>query len=169
MSAPQFDSIHKLGAADGVDFFDCGETALNQFLQRYALSNQRANSVQTYVCCESSKVVGFYTLTVGSVDHLSAPERVVKGLAQHPVPVIILARLAVDRVFQGGGLGRALLKDALRRTLVAADIAGIRAVLVHAKDDAARQWYQGFDFSVSTTDPFHLFLILKDIKALLVE
>jgi GNAT superfamily N-acetyltransferase len=139
---------------------------LNQFLQRHALNNQRANSAQTYVCCDGEAVVGFYSLAVSSVDHPSAPEPVVKGLARHPVPVIILARLAVDQSFQGKGLGRALLKDALRRTLMAADIAGIRAVLVHAKDDAAREWYRKFDFKEGTTDPFHLFLVLKNLKAL---
>ncbi len=139
---------------------------MNQFLQRHALNNQRANSAQTYVCCDSGAVVGFYSLSVGSVDHPSAPEHVVKGLARHPVPVMILARLAVDQVLQGKGLGRALLKDALRRTLLAADIAGIRAVLVHAQDDEARAWYQQFDFKDGATDPFHLFLVLKDLKAL---
>ena len=166
---PWLESVRKLKASDAVESFDCGQVALNQFLQRHALNNQRANSAQTYVCCDGAAVVGFYSLTVGCVDHPSAPDRVVKGLARHPVPVMILARLAVDQSFQGKGLGRALLKDALRRTLLAADIAGIRAVLVHAKDDAAREWYRQFDFKEGTTDPFHLFLVLKDLKTLLGE
>jgi len=157
---PRLESIRKLRPDDGVESFDCAQAALNQFLQRYAFNNQRANSAQTYVCCQNDKVVGFYSLSVGSVGHESA---------QHPVPVMILARLAVDQPFQGQGLGRALLKDALRRTLQAADIAGIRAVLVHAKDDAARQWYQGFDFKAGPTDPYHMFLVLKDLKALVGE
>ncbi len=163
----RLESVRKLKATDAVESFDCGQVALNQFLQRHALNNQRANSAQTYVCCDGEAVVGFYSLTVGSVDHPSAPERVAKGLARHPVPVMILARLAVDQSFQGNGLGRALLKDALRRTLLAADIAGIRAVLVHAKDDEAREWYRKFDFKEGMTDPFHLFLVLKDLKQLL--
>ena len=163
----RLESVRKLKATDAVESFDCGQVALNQFLQRHALNNQRANSAQTYVCCDGEAVVGFYSLTVGSVDHPSAPERVAKGLARHPVPVMILARLAVDQSFQGNGLGRALLKDALRRTLRAADIAGIRAVLVHAKDDEAREWYRKFDFKEGMTDPFHLFLVLKDLKQLL--
>lgn len=165
----RLEPIRKLQPADAVESFDCGQPALNQFLQRYAINNQRANSAQTYVCCENGVVAGFYSLTVGSVDHLSAPERVVKGLASHPVPVMILARLAISQAFQHRGLGRALLKDALQRTLQAADIAGIRAVLVHAKDDSARQWYQEFDFKVGPADPFHLFLVLKDLKTLLGE
>ena len=165
----RLEPVRKLKATDAVESFDCGQFALNQFLQRYALSNQRANSAQTYVCCDGDAVVGFYSLTVGSVDHLSAPERVVKGLARHPVPVMVLARLAIDQTFKGKGLGRALLKDALLRTLMAADIAGIRAVLVHAKDDEAREWYKKFDFKEGATHPFHLFLVLKDLKALLAE
>nr|WP_241549845.1 GNAT family N-acetyltransferase [Acidithiobacillus sulfuriphilus] len=151
-----------------VDGFDCGQAALNQFLQRYALVNQKANSAQTYICCQENVVVGFYSLAAGSVDPESAPPRVMKGLARHPVPVLILARLAVDRNHQGKGLGKALLKDALLRTAQAADIAGIRCLLVHAKDEAARQWYEAWDFEPSPTDPYHLFLMLKDLKALLV-
>ena len=92
--------------------------------------------------------------------------RVTKGIPQHPVPVMILARLAVDLQHQGAGLGKALLKDALLRTAQAADIAGIRALLVHAKDEPARQWYLHWEFEPSPSDPFHLFLLMKDIKAM---
>jgi GNAT superfamily N-acetyltransferase len=157
--------VRKLVATDGVDGFDCGQPALNQFLQRHALVNQKANSAQTYVCCHGGAVVGFYSLAVGGVDPASAPPRVVKGLARHPVPVMMLARLAVHAAHQRKGLGRALLKDALLRAAQAADIAGMRCLLVHAKDDAARQWYQSWEFEPSPTDPYHLFLLLKDLKA----
>lgn len=159
--------VRKLAATDQVDAFDCGQAALNQFLQRYALVNQKANSAQTYVCCQGDVVVGFYSLAVGSVDPEAAPSRVMKGLARHPVPVMILARLAVDKEHQRKGLGQALLKDALLRTAQAADIAGIRCLLVHAKDDAARRWYESWEFEPSPTDPYHLFLMLKDLKSLL--
>jgi len=159
--------VRKLSAADEVDAFDCGESALNRFLQRHALVNQKANSAQTYVCCQGDTVIGFYSLAVGSVQAESAAPRVTKGLARHPVPVMILARLAVDQKHQGKGLGRALLKDALLRTTQAADIAGIRCLLVHAKDDAARRWYESWEFDPSPTDPYHLFLLLKDIQGLL--
>lgn len=158
--------VRKLAATDSLDDFDCGQSALNQFLQRYALVNQKANSAQTYVCCHGETVVGFYSLAVGSVDPASASARVMKGLARHPVPVMILARLAVDAAHQRKGLGQALLKDALLRTAQAADIAGIRCLLVHAKDEAARQWYQAWEFEPSPSDPYHLFLMLKDLKAL---
>ena len=164
-----YEPVRKLSAEDSVEAFGCGQPALDQFLQRYALVNQKANSAQTYVCCRGGEVVGFYSLAVGGVDPEDAPARVVKGLARHPVPVMILARLAVDRDHQGRGLGKALLKDALLRTAQAADIAGIRCLLVHAKDEAARQWYVSWEFESSPTDPYHLFLMLKDLKALLVE
>ena len=161
-----YEPVRKLGAADAVESFDCGQAALNQFLQRYALVNQMAHSAQTYVCCLGTQVVGFYSLSVGSVDVADAPTRVTKGLARYPVPVMILARLAVSLDHQGKGLGRALLKDALLRTAQAADIAGIRCVVVHAKDEAARQWYASWEFEPSPTDAYHLYLLLKDIKAL---
>jgi predicted N-acetyltransferase YhbS len=128
-----YEPVHKLNAADSVEFFDCDQPDLNRFLQRYALINQKANSAQTYVCCKDGEVVGFYSLTVGSVEPKEAPHRVVKGLARHSVPVMLLARLAVDKAHQGKGLGRALLKDALLRTLQVSDIIGIRALIVHAK------------------------------------
>ncbi len=162
-----YSPVRKLLATDQVDAFDCGQAALNQFLQRYALVNQKANSAQTYVCCFGDTVVGFYSLAVGSVDPQASPSRVTKGLARHPVPVMILARLAVDKEHQGNGLGKALLKDALLRTAQAADIAGIRCLLVHAKDDAARRWYESWEFEPSPTGPYHLFLMLKDLKSLL--
>lgn len=164
-----FEAVRKLAAGDSTDTFDCGQPALNQFLQRYALVNQKANSAQTYVCCVRGAVVGFYSLAVGSADPQNAPARALKGMARHPVPVMILARLAVDREHQGKGLGKALLKDALMRTAQAADIAGIRCLLVHAKDEAARRWYESWEFDPSPTDPYHLFLLIKDLKELLAS
>jgi GNAT superfamily N-acetyltransferase len=86
-----------------------------------------------------------------------------KGLARRPIPIMLLARLAVDRRWHGQGVGKALLRDAVERTLHASEIAGIRAIAVHAKDDDARAFYQRFDFIPSPTDPMHLFVLLKDI------
>ena len=160
--------VEKLSAAHSVEAFDCGKEPLDRFLKRFALANQKAGSAQTYVVCRGDhRVVGYYSLCVGAVEHAEAPERVGKGLARHPIPVMLLARLAVDRSEQGQGLGKALLKDALLRTAQAADIAGIRALLVHAKDDEARAWYEALDFEPSPTDPYHLFLMLKDFRHLL--
>lgn len=111
-------------------------------------------------------MVGYYTLAAGSVRREETPARVAKGLAAHPVRVILLARLAVDSREKGKGLGAGLLKDALLRSVQAADIVGCRAVLVHAKDEGARAFYQRFGFEPSPGDPFCLYLLMKDIKAL---
>jgi GNAT superfamily N-acetyltransferase len=172
LTEARFSKVQKLASTHDVSAFDCGSPALNQFLQRFALVNQKANSAQTCVSCEegSNRVAGFYSLAVGSVEQTSDTGRLGKGLAGHPVPVMILARLAGDQRFQGVGLGRALLKDALLRTAQAAEIAGIagiRAILVHAKDDATRNWYLQWGFEPSPTDPYHLYLLIKDLLALL--
>ena len=164
-----FTAVRKLDASHEVDAFDCGKEPLNRFLQRHALVDQKAGSAQTYVVCREQRVAGYYSLAVGAVEHADAPGRVGKGLVRHPIPVMLLARLAIDRAEQGKGLGKALLKDALLRTAQAAEIAGIRALLVHAKDDEARAWYEQFDFEPSPTDPYHLFLLMKDLRALLGE
>jgi GNAT superfamily N-acetyltransferase len=165
--AHNFEPVHKLSIADGVESFDCGHVALNEFLQRFALVNQRSNSSQTYASCNAGQVAGFYSLAVGSVEPSHSAPRVIKGIPRHPVPVMILARLAIDQRYQRQGLGKALLKNALLRTVHAADIAGIRALLVHAKDEEARNWYRQWEFEESPTDAYHLFLLVKDIKALL--
>ena len=146
--------------------FDCGHTELNRFLQRYAIVNQRAGMAQTYVVCRGHRVVGYYGLAAGSMAHIDVPGRVGQGLARHRVPLMILARLAVDGREQGIGLDAALLKDAMLRTLQAADILGIRAIFVHAKDDNARRFYERFDFRPGPTDPHHLYCLVKDIKRL---
>jgi len=159
--------IEKLQRTHAIDSFDCGRDALNRFLTRYALQNQQAGASQTYVALIGEEVVAFYTLVVGQVDYSGAPERLTKGLARHPVPIMLLARLAVATAWQGKGFGSGLLRDAMLRTLQAADIAGIRAFAVHAKDDNARVFYQRFDLIPSPTDPYHLFILLKDVRSAL--
>ena len=156
--------IEKLSRLHAVEAFDCGEPALNRFLTRFAWSSQQANAAQTYVGLADEAIIGFYTLVVGEVSYNDAPERLTKGLARHPVPLMLLARLGVHVAWQGRGLGAGLLKDAMRRTVQAADIAGIRTLAVHAKDDTARVFYQHFNFIDSPTDPLHLFLLVKDLR-----
>jgi predicted N-acetyltransferase YhbS len=150
-----------------VDTFDCGREPLNRFLHRFALQNQQAGASQTYVALSEDLIVGYYTLVVGQVEYADAPQRLTKGMARHPVPIMLLARLAVAVTWQGKGLGAGLLKDAMLRTLQAAEIAGIRAFGVHAKDDEAKKFYERFDFEPSPTDSYHLFRLLKDVRALL--
>lgn len=159
--------IEKLHRRHSVETFDCGEDALNRFLIRFALSNQMANASQTYIgLTGDDAIVGFYTLVVGEVRYDGAPERLTKGLARHPVPVMLLARLAVSREWQGKRIGAGLLRDAVLRTLQAAEIAGVRALVVHAKNEAARSFYERFDFQPSPTDPLHLFALIKDLRNL---
>lgn len=160
-------SIEKLRREHRVDGFDCGKEPLDRFLTRFALQSQLAESAQTYVALADGDVVGYYTLTYGDVAYDDAPQRLRKRVARHPLPLMILARLAVARAWSGKGIGAGLLKDALGRTLAAADIAGLRALAVHAKDEEARAFYAHFDFLPSPTDPLHLFLILKDARALI--
>ncbi len=159
--------IEKLSASHNIQDFDCGKPALNNFLINYALQNQQSDSSKTYVACVDNNVIGYYTLTVASVIHQDAPPRIIKGLPKYPVPLALLARLAVSKNFQGQRIGSGLLKDCLKRVNAAADILGIRPLLVHAQDEQARAWYENFDFEPSPTDPLHLFLMLKDIRKML--
>ena len=162
-----FGSIEKLRRDHTLDSFDCGKEQLNRFLKSQALNNQSSDSAQTYVLADGLIVKGYYSLAAGTVTHDEATERVKKGLARHPIPVILLARLAVDASMQGKKIGPALLKDALRRAAHAADTVGARAVLVHAKDDNAKGFYEHFNFEPSPSDPYHLLLIMKDLRRII--
>jgi GNAT superfamily N-acetyltransferase len=129
----------------------------------------RSRASRTYGALAGHVVVGFHTLVVGEVSPEQAPERIRKGLARHPIPLMVLARLAVAVDHQGQGLGSALLKDAIGRTLAAANIAGIRALAVHAKDERARGFYEHFSFRPSPSDPLHLFVLLKDLQGIVAK
>ena len=156
-----------LSAAHDVKKFDCGKQELTEWPRRYALQNQQAGASRIYVVHRGGRVIGYYALAAGSVELAEAPARVKKGLARHPIPVILLARLAVDASEHHRGLGATLLKDALARIASAAGEIVVRAVLVHAKDDDAKAFYQRYDFEPSSTDPLHLFLLIKDLRAAL--
>ena len=167
IDAQQKPEIVKLAKSHVTEAFNCGTVPLNVYLQRFALPNQSAGGAQTYGAIVGDRVVGYYSLSTASVEYAAASERLRKGLARHPISVILLARLAVDHTWQGKGLGAALLLDALRRILSAAEIVGLRAVLVHAKDESAKRFYEHFDFDPSPVDPMHLFLLVKEIARLL--
>ena len=160
---PEF-FIEKLAREHDLSGFDCANPTLNDWLRKFAWTNQQADSAKTYVALDGNRVVGYYALTTGSVHRHETPQRIAKGLANHPIGVVLLARLAVDRTQQGKGLGKALLFDALSRTEEAADIVGVRAILVHAIDEAARRFYLHFDFEESPVDPYQLLLLLKDLR-----
>ena len=165
--ATQLQTPTPLEKSHDLSTFDCGSTPLNDYLRKHAFQNQQNRSARTYVVLRAARVVGYYTLAAGSVERGETPERVAKGLANYPVPVFLLARLGVDQAEKGKGLGAALLKDALSRCAQAADFVGCRAVLVHAKDQQAQAFYRKFGFESSPIDEFHLFLLMKDIKALI--
>ena len=164
----RFSRIRKLTPRDDVDDFSCGQPDLDDWLKRFALVNQRAGMTTVFVTLSDSKVVGYYALATGGVERANAPSRVTSGVPAHPIPVVLLARLAVDSSTQKNGLGRQLLRDALIRVEAAANEIGIRALLIHAKDEAARDFYmKQAEFEPSPTDPLHLFLLMKDLKKLL--
>jgi GNAT superfamily N-acetyltransferase len=146
--------------------FSCGMPILDEWLARRALPNQVAGASRTYVACEDNRVVGYYALAAGSVEASAATGRFRRNMPA-PIPVALLARLAIDREFQGHGLGRALLRDAARRLHAAADILGVRGLLVHALSDDARRFYVAVGFDSSPLDPLTLMISMVDIRALM--
>jgi GNAT superfamily N-acetyltransferase len=148
----------------GLTGFDCGKDPLNDFLTKYALQNQAGGGARTYVLTRGNQVVGYYSLAPASVSPEDAPARVMKGQGRYPVPVILMARLALDLNEQGKGYGKALFRDALRRALAGAETVGGRAFLVHAKDEEARAFYERIGMMVSPTNPFHLFMLFSDVR-----
>jgi GNAT superfamily N-acetyltransferase len=155
----------RLASHHELEAFSCGVESLDQWLKRFARTNQQSDLTTTYVVHRKKRVLGYYSLTAGSVNREAAPARVAKGAPNHPIGVVLLARLAVDESEKGTGLGRALLKDALVRSASAADIIAVRAVLVHALNEEAKRFYMRFDFEPSPVHPLHLMLLMKDIRA----
>lgn len=148
--------------------FDCGSAAQTNWLRRHALQAQQAGTSRVYVVClaGSRRVVGYHALAAGSVEREGAPTRVQRGTGHHPIPVVILTRLGVDVSEQGRGLGKALVKDALQRVASAGLEIGMRALLIHAESERARAFYEHIaEFEPSPTDPLHLFLLMKDLRA----
>lgn len=165
MSAP-FQSPVLLSEEHDVSSFDCGVDALNTFLKSYALQNQRSNSARTFVSVRTGtlEVVGFYSLGAASVDFEQTPERIRKGLARHEVPLVLLARLAVDVSCKGQGLGASLLQDAFLRFMKAQEAIGARALLAHAKDTSAKSFYEKWGFVSTEGLPLHLYILTKQTK-----
>jgi len=163
--APWIDLIEKLTAAHDLSTFQSGKALLDDWLRRFALINQQSDTARTFVLLHQNKVCGYYSLAAGSVARDETPARIAKGLAKHPVSVILLARLAVDRAHQGKGIGRSLLADALVRSVAASQTIGARAILVHAIDEEAASFYRKFGFEESPLNEKQLFLLMKDVRA----
>jgi GNAT superfamily N-acetyltransferase len=159
--------IEKLRREHRVENFTCGRPELDRFLTRFAFPAQQANGSVTYVGLADEDVVGFYTLVTAHVTIEEAHERLAKGLGRYPVPLVVLARLAVRSDWQGRRIASGLLRDAMTRTLLVGDIVGVRALAVHAKDEPTSAFYERFGFIPSPTDPLHLYMLTKDIHRFL--
>ena len=162
MSRQSLTPPEKLREDHDLALFQCGEPALDDWLRRRALQNEESGASRTYVVSAGRRVVAYYALAVGAVAHAGAPGRVRRNMPD-PVPVMIIARLAVDQEFHGHGLGQGLLRDAVLRTLQAADIAGIRAILVHAMSSDAQRFYERHGFVRSPIDPMMLMITLAEL------
>lgn len=159
--APKFTAPQKLRPEHDAASFDSGESLLDDWLRRRALQNELSGASRTYVVCAGERIAGFYSLAVGALAHERAPGRVRRNMPD-PIPVMILGRLAVDKTFQGNGLGKGLLMDAILRTLQAAELAGVRALIVHAISANAKRFYEAHGFVASPIDPMTLVLRLAD-------
>jgi GNAT superfamily N-acetyltransferase len=149
--------------------FSCGYEELDRWLHRYARHAEAAGSARTFVTVNSGKVVGYYALTVGEVQAAAATGRLLKGQPpEKPVPVLILARLAVDKRHQGKGVGRSLLQDAFLRCAAAAENVGARAIIAHAREEA-NKFYDRYGFETSPADPLQRILLMKDARAFVEE
>lgn len=153
----------KLTPKHNVSAFDSGVPQLDDWLKRRALSNEQSGASRTYVVCSGERVIGYYALANGAVAHAEATGRVRRNMPQ-PIPVMVLGRLAIDRAYHGRGLGAGLLRDAILRTLQAAGIAGIRAILVHAISEDAKKFYESHGFSPSPADPMTLMITVADAE-----
>ena len=160
-------AVELLTSEHDVSQFDCGEhPSLTDWLKRFARMNQAAGDTRTYVVHRDQRVVGYYSLAPGSISRKKATVRASKA-APEPIPIVLLARLAVDKEEQGRGLGAALLKDALQRAYAGAKIIGGRAVLVHAIDAEAATFYRKYGFEPCPGLALHLLLLMKDLRSTL--
>jgi GNAT superfamily N-acetyltransferase len=164
-AAAAFRAPEPIADVHGLSKFSSNEPALDDWLKRRALKNEASGGSRTYVVCGNSgnRVVAYYCLAAGAVAHTTAPGRVRRNMPD-PIPVIVIGRLAVDQSFQGRGLGRAMLRDAILRSMQAAEIAGIRAILVHAVSTEARQFYERCGFHASPIDPMTLMITLAEAQ-----
>ena len=162
-----YSALRPITEADDLATFDSAEPSLDEYLRKRALANHVGRAARCFVTCRDGRVVGFYALASSSVERESLPGSALRQNMPDPVPVILLARLAIDRKEHGRGLGSHLLRDAIARCVQVADTIGVRAILAHALRDEARSFYAHFDFEPSPTDPLHMVLSMKDARALL--
>jgi len=167
MSGEEISAPEKLRPDHDLSSFHSGASVLDDWLRRRALPNQESGASRTYVICAGGRVVGYYALAAGAVAHAEATGRARRNMPD-PVPVMVVGRLAIDRGFRGRGLGRFLLRDAVLRTMQAAEIAGIRTILVHAISEDAKRFYEHCGFQPSPVDPMTLMITLRDARQALI-
>ena len=160
----QLSPPEKLNSLHQIETFDSGNSQLDEWLKRRALRNESEGASRTYVLCDRQAVIAYYCLATGAIAQTAATGKVRRNMPD-PIPVMVIGRLACDRNWQGCGIGRALLRDAILRTLQAAEIAGIRAILVHAISEDAKLFYQKCGFTVSPIEPLTLMLKVSDVIA----
>ncbi len=163
---PKITPPEKLSPAHDLSGFHSGEAALDDWLRRRALANEDSGASRTYVVCVKKKVVAYYTLAVGAAAHIEAPGRVKRNMPD-PIPVMVLGRLAVDQKFQGRGIGAGLLRDAVLRTVEAAGIAGIRAILVHALSETAKRFYEKHGFIASPVGSMTVMITIAEARKII--
>jgi GNAT superfamily N-acetyltransferase len=156
----------RLSAEHNLSGFDAGEPTLDDWLRRRAFQNEESAASRTYVMRFGARVAAYYTLAVGAIAHAQAPGRIRRNMPD-PVPAMVLGRLAVDKTFQGSGIGTGLLRDAVLRTVQAADIAGIRVILVHAISTIAKRFYERYGFVASPVDPLTVMITVGEAAKLL--
>ncbi|HWO16723.1 MAG TPA: GNAT family N-acetyltransferase [Solirubrobacterales bacterium] len=166
---PRFLDPEPLGNEHRINGFDCGVGSLDVWLVKHARAAAGAGSARTYVVIdeEQDRVVGYHALSVASIKHAETIERARKGMPKHPIPAMLLARLAVDKTVQGRGIGAFLLRDAMSRAVSVAEQAGIRLMLIHTLSEDARRFYEHFGFERSPSDQMNLQLLIKDIRHVL--
>lgn len=161
---PKLDPPENLKPYHDLESFNSGNENLNQWLRKRALKNEGAGASRTYVLCHKQKVIAYYSLANGAIAQTAATGRVRRNMPD-PIPVMLVGRLAVDCQWQGQSIGKAMLQDAILRILRAAEIAGIRAILVHAISEPAKQFYERYGFTASPHEPMTLMLRMSDVKA----
>jgi predicted N-acetyltransferase YhbS len=166
--SPLFSAPQPLSADHELDAFTSGIAPLDDWLKRHALHNELEGGSRTFVACEGKKVVGYYSLAAGSVLPGMAVGRVRRNMP-NPIPVVLLGRLAVDRLRRGKGLGADLLRDAVLRVLAAGEQIGVRAILVHAISADAKAFYERFGFRASPIEPMTLMITLAEARHMLAE
>jgi GNAT superfamily N-acetyltransferase len=164
----QISPPEKLNSEHDLSQFHCGDPTLDDWLRKRALQNEESGASRTYVACVGKRVVGYYALAAGALTHAEAPGRVRRNMPD-PVPVMVIGRLAVDHTAQGRALGPALLRDAVLRTVQAADIAGIRAILVHAISERAKRFYEKCGFVASPIEPMTLMITVAAARKALED